>query len=192
MLKANVKERRSTKTGFIRIMKLETLNLIQIIANIATALTFGAAAWQLWESNKQTKKSAIQKRSEYIIDLYNTFINDKDMVEIYYKLEYSDFIYDDSFHGSEIEMKLDKLLGHFSNIGRLYYASILTREDLNFLEYEFLVIFQNRNIKSYLTFLDYWFKIRGLKNQKFEYFRLVGSLLENETKKKATYTLIDT
>lgn len=165
-------------------MTAETINIIQTIANIATALTFGAATWQLWESNKQTKKSAIQKRSEYIIDFYNTFVNDKDMVEIYYKLEYSDFIYDETFHGTETEKKLDKLLGHFSNIGRLYYSSILTLEDLKFLEYEFLVIFQNRNIKSYLTVLDNWFKIREIKDKKFEYFRMTGQLLEKENRKK--------
>ena len=156
--------------------------IIQTVANVATALTFGAAAWQLWESNKEIKKSAIQKRSEYIIDLYNTFVNDKDMVDIYYKLEYSDFKYDGSFHGSDTEKKLDKLLGHFSNIGRLYYANILTREDLKFLEYEFLVIFQNKNIKSYLAFLDNWFKVRGIKDQKFDYFRQTGQLLEKENK----------
>jgi hypothetical protein len=156
--------------------------MIQAIANIATALTFGAAAWQLWESNKQTRKSAVQKRSEYIIDLYNTFVNDKDMIDIYYKLEYSDFKYDNNFHGSETEKQLDKLLGHFSNIGRLYFAKILTREDLKFLEYEFLIIFQNKNIKAYLNFLDNWFKTRGIKDQKFDYFRQTGQLLEKENK----------
>lgn len=55
-------------------MTQETISLIQTVANIATALTFGVAAWQLWESNKQTKKSTIQKRSEYIINLYNMFV----------------------------------------------------------------------------------------------------------------------
>lgn len=84
-------------------MTTATTELIQTAANIATALTFAALAWQLWESNKQTKKSAIQKRSEYIIDLYNTFINDKDMVDIYYELEYGKFKYDDRFHGSDTE-----------------------------------------------------------------------------------------
>lgn len=153
--------------------------IIQTIANISTALTFGAAAWQLWESNKQTKNSAVQKRSEYIIDLYNTFTNDKDMVEVYYKLEYSEFKYDENFHGSQTEKQLDKLLGHFSNIGRLYNLGILTLEDLKFLEYEFLVIYQNKNVQAYFDFLDAWFKLRQINNKKFEYFRLTGQVLEN-------------
>jgi hypothetical protein len=158
--------------------------MIQTIANIATALTFGAAAWQLWESNKQTKKSAIQKRSEYVLDLYNAFVNDKDMIEIYYKLEYSEFRYDGNFHGSETEKQLDKLLGHFSNIGRLYSLEILTRGDLKFLEYEFLVIYQNKNIQAYLNFLDSWFKARKINDQKFQYFRMTGRTLEADNKKQ--------
>jgi hypothetical protein len=163
-------------------MEQGTVSLITTIANIATALTFAAAAWQLWESNKQAKQAAIQKRSEYIIDLYDTFVNDKDMVDIYYKLEYSDFEYDTSFHASDTEKKLDRLLGHFSNVGRLYYLGILTREDIKFLEYEFLVIYQNKNISSYFAFLDNWFKESGIKDQKFDYFRRTGQLLATENK----------
>ena len=105
------------------------------------------------------------------------------MMDIYYKLEYSDFKYDVSFHGSETEKKLDKLLGHLSNVGRLYYSNILTRDDLKFLEYEFLVVYQNKNIKAYLTFLDNWFKVRQIKDQKFDYFRKTGGILELENKK---------
>ena len=161
---------------------MTNFEIIQTIANVATSLTFGAAAWQLWESNKQTRNSAIQKRSEYVIDLYNTFVNDKDMIEIYYKLEYSEFRYDVNFHGSETEKQLDKLLGHFSNIGRLYYLRILTREDLKFLDYEFLVIYQNKNIQAYLHFLDSWFEARKINDQKFQYFRKTGKVLEEDNK----------
>lgn len=173
-----------------------TAETIQILANIATAATFGLFAWQLWKTNIQTKKSAIQKRSEYIIDLYNTFIDDEEMVKIYYAIEYDefkynpskkfstyDFMYDENFHGSSLEKQLDKLLGHFSNIGRLYCSDILTREDLNFLKYEFLIIYQNDNVKSYLTFLDNWFNVRKIKDKKFDYFRKTGQLLEKENNK---------
>lgn len=153
---------------------------IQTWANIATALTFAIAAWQLRESNKQSKTAAIQKRSEYVIDLYNTFINDKDMIDIYYKIEYSEFRYDGNFHGSDMEKQLDKLLGHFSNIGRLYNLGILAREDLKFLEYEFLVIYQNKNIQAYLKYLDGWFKVRQINDKKFYFFRMTGKLLEEE------------
>jgi hypothetical protein len=167
---------------------MTTFEIVQTVANIAIALTFAIAAWQLWETKQQANKAAIQKRSEYVISLYNAFINDKDMVDIYYKLEYSEFKYDNNFHGSDTEKKLDKLLGHFSNIGRLNHLGILTIGDLKFMEYEFLVMWQNKNIKSYLQFLDEWFKLREIKDTKFEYFRLTGQLLEQANKKRIELT----
>jgi len=162
---------------------MTNVELIQTIANIATALTFALAAWQLEEANRQNRKNAVQKRSEYVIDLYNTFVNDKDMFDVYYKIEYSDFVYDNLFHGSDLEKKLDKLLGHFSNIGRLFHLGILTRNDLRFLEYEFLIIYQNKNIQAYLNFLDNWFHLRNINDKKFEYFRLTGKYLEEHNNK---------
>lgn len=130
------------------------------------------------------KRATVQKRSEYVIDLYNTFVNDKDMLDAYYKMEYSEFAYDDTFHGSDLERKLDKLLGHFSNIGRLFNLGILTREDLRFLEYEFLIINQNQDVQAYFNFLDNWFRIRNINDKKFEYFRLAGKYLEENNHKK--------
>jgi hypothetical protein len=169
------------------------VEIIQTVANIATALTFAAAAWQLYESNRQTKKAAIQKRSEYIIDLYDKFVNDDDMIEVYYSIEYLEFSYnpterfpnqdfnwDPNFHGTDTEKKLDKLLGHFSNIGRLFCSKILTNDDLQFLKYEFLIIYQNENIKAYLTFLDNWFRVRKIMDKKFAYFRTAAEILEKE------------
>lgn len=76
--------------------------------------------------------------------------------------------------------KLNKLLGHFSNIGRLYHSNILTLDDLKFLEYEFLIIYQNANIKEYLSFLDNWFQERQINDKKFEWFRQTGQLLEKK------------
>ena len=150
---------------------------IQLLANLATALTFGIAAWQIWEANKQTKKGAIQKRSEYIIDLFNTFINDSQMIDIYYKIEYGTFYYNESFHGSQDERNLDKLLGHFTNVGRLYSANILKKKDLSFLQYEFIIIYENESVCEYLDFLDDWFEMRGIKKKKFEHFRSTAEKL---------------
>ena len=46
------------------------------------------------------------------------------MMEIYYKIEYGEFEYDENFHQSDEEKKLDKLLGFFENIAKLYLMRI--------------------------------------------------------------------
>ena len=148
------------------------------LVEILTIVSISLAALGLFANYFQIRKANIQKRAEYIVKLYNEFVNDNDMTDIYYQLEYSDFDYNNEFHGSETEKKLDKLLGHFSNVGRLYFMGILKKEDLKFLEYEFLIIYQNRNIQKYLEFLDNWFILRNIYDEKFEYFRKTGKFLE--------------
>lgn len=158
-------------------------DVIQNIANFATFLAFIIAALQLRANNMESKKLRIQTRSEYIIRLYNDYINNEDMFEIYYQLEYGLFTYNpQQFHGSTTEKKLDKLLGHFSNIGRLFYQGIITEEDLEFFEYEFIIIYENEQIKSYLTWLDNWFERREINNLKYEHFRKTGEYLSNKNK----------
>lgn len=162
---------------------MTNFQIVQVIANGATALTFFAAAYQLYESNRHLKKSNLQKRSEYVANLYNTYINDKDMFDIYYKIEYGEFEYNGDFAQSTTERQVDKLLGHFSDIGRLFQLGILTKEDMKFFEYEFLVIYNDKGIQNYLSFLDRWLKSRKIKTPKFEYFRSTAKLLKTENYK---------
>ena len=150
------------------------------LSEMLTIASILLAVLGLFANFLQIRRGNTQKRAEYIVQLYNEFVNDRDMMEIYYKLEYSKFNYGQNFHGSETEKQLDKLLGHFSNIGRLHFMGVIRRQDLKFLEYEFLVIYQNSNIESYLAFLDEWFETRGIDDQKFEYFRKTAQLLEHE------------
>ncbi len=88
-----------------------------IISKILTILSISLITIELFATFYQIRKSNIQNRIEYIVKLYNEFVNDENMIKMYYKLEYSEFIYNDNFHGSEEEKKLDKLLGYFSNKG---------------------------------------------------------------------------
>lgn len=87
------------------------------------------------------------------------------------------------FHKSFCNECEKNYLGHFSNIGRLYNLGILIRDDLNYVKYEFLAIYQNQNIQAYLTFLNGWFKLRQINNRKFEDFRLPDRFLKEITSK---------
>lgn len=112
------------------------------------------------------------------------------MMDVYYKLEYSNFKYDINFHGSGTEKQLDKLLGHFSNIGRLYFSNILTRSDLKFLEYEFLIIYQNQNIKSYLLFLDTGSKLVELTPKSLITLEKQENYLNKKIRIKSTVSVV--
>ena len=51
-------------------------------------------------------------------------------------------------------------------------------EDLKIFKYEFLIIYQNTEVQSYLSYLKRWFKKRGLNDNKFENFQKTAKLLK--------------
>lgn len=121
-----------------------------------------------------------QKRAEYIINLYNQSALDKDVLEIYYKIEYGEFKYDHEFHRSAEEIKLDKLIDMYDNIAKLYQLGNFTLQDLNYVAYRYLVVYQDESVRRYLSFLDTWYVQRGMKVKPFDAFRMVGRILEKE------------
>lgn len=140
---------------------------------VATTIGVFAAFRQIYISNKQ-------KRADIILQLCNQFYQDNDMQDIYYRIEYSEFQYAvETFHGSEDEKKLDKLLGLFSNIGQLYQMGIIKEKDLEFIKYEFQIIYEYQGVQSYFQTLDGWFAARQISHLKFQPFRDIGQIITN-------------
>ncbi len=156
------------------------------ISDLLLAVSILIAALGLFLNFLQMKKNNLQKRAEFIINLYNQYASDSDMMEVYYKIEYGKFKYDKNFHQSDEEKKLDKLLGFFENIAKLYLMGNITLDDLKYVAYEFIVIYQNEFVQQYFQFLDGWFRQRGMKIKPYEAFRQVGKILKKEMCKHAT------
>jgi hypothetical protein len=147
---------------------MTTSDKINILLLFATAIGVFAAFRQLYISNKQ-------KRADLILQLYNQFTSDLDMQDIYYRIEYGQFEYDkNTFHMSPDEKKLDKLIGLFSNIGQLYQMGIIKDADLNFIKYEYQVIYETEGVQEYFMTLDEWFQRRQISHLKFKPFREIG------------------
>lgn len=152
---------------------MTTADQINIALLVATTIGVFAAFRQIFISNKQ-------KRADLILQLCNQFYQDGDMQDIYYRIEYSQFQYTvDAFHGSPDEKKLDKLLGLFSNIGQLYQMGIIKNKDLEFIKYEFQIIYEYQAVQSYFQTLDGWFQARQISHLKFRPFRDVGQIITN-------------
>lgn len=153
---------------------MTTQNIINSLLLVATAFGASAAFRQIFILNKQ-------KRADLILQLYNQFASDKDMQDIYYLIEYNEFHYDIiTFHQSTEERKLDKLLGLFSNIGQLYQMRIIKDKDLEFIKYEFQVIYENFDVQKYFKTLDGWFQERQINHFKYQPFRDIGKKITTE------------
>ena len=136
----------------------------QLLAAIATIGAFVYAIVQVRQSKKQ-------KRAEFIVQLHSMFVQDEDMLEMFYKIEYGDFDFN-NLQMTPDEKKLDKLLGHFNNICRLHEMKILKDEDIELMRYEICRVAQNSQVQKYFKWLDEnWMPRAGFDEVKFSSLR---------------------
>jgi hypothetical protein len=150
---------------------------ITIGALIQTA-AFLVAAFGLIFNALETRRAARQRRILQLVDLQHQFYSDEVMLDAYYLIEYGMFNYDEDFHGSDLEKKIDRLLIHFENIAGLFEAKVVTISELDTVAYNYLVIYQNTEIQKYFAWLDEWYQRRGMKEKPFATFRDVGAVVE--------------
>lgn len=166
-------------SDYILVREITTGDLIQAAALLVAALGLVLTALE-------TRRSARQRRVQQIVDLQSKFYGDPDLMEAYYSIEYDRFVYDESFHGSELEKKVDRLLVHFENIGGLFQEGVVSLRELDFVSYNYLMIYQNEQVKRYLEWLDQWYLERGMKEVPFCSFREVGASLEKRKYQRRT------
>ena len=121
-----------------------------------------------------------QKRAEFLVSMLQRFTSDDEMMTTYYQVEYGKFEYGEEFHESEGEKSLDKLLRFYDTIGKLWEMGCITMEDVRFFAYEYLVVFQDESVGKYMSFLEDWFKKRGMSVRPFGAFQRLGVRLEGE------------
>lgn len=146
-------------------------DLIQVGAVLVAAGGLVFSAWQTRRSNKQGQ-------FQQVLDLHGRFLSDAQLVETYYLFEYSKFVYGKEFHGSKLERQVDRLLQTFENMAMCYEEGLVTARELDVVAYHYLVLYQDEELQKYLTWLDGWYKQRGIKEIPFGPFRTVGRILE--------------
>lgn len=156
----------------MKILDIDIIDWMKVIAVIV-------AATGLFMTANQQRKANSQKRVEVISDALWKIQDDKEVREIYYRLEYHEFTYDQNFHGSDNEKYLDKLISLLDIIAKQYFSGHLSKKDVALVSYEYLIIYQNEDVQKYFAFLDSWFENRGVKHPPFESFRKLGKVIED-------------
>ena len=149
-----------------------------LLVDVAVILATIFAGVGLILSAIQLRNATRERRVSKISDALLKLFDDKELSDIYYQIEYDKFIYDEEFHCSPDEKKLDRLLALFDTLAKLRSARLFKKKDLDLIAYEYLVVYQNESVRKYLAFLDEWFKKRGVKTQPFIHYRRVGKEIE--------------
>jgi hypothetical protein len=107
------------------------------------------------------------------------------MSQMFYDLEYHRFKYNDkTFSGSDVEIRLDKLLAHFEKVSRLIDLGILKMEDLLLIRYEFARVYNNTEVQAYFERLDNKYPNIKQYGGNFPMFRELAPKLEQYAGKR--------
>ena len=85
----------------------------------------------------QWQKSLKTRRAEFIYQIIDRFLTDKDLLEATYRLEYDLEWYDESFHHENSENKIDKLLFFINYL--CYLQSTGNISDKEFMTFKYQV-----------------------------------------------------
>lgn len=131
---------------------------------LVTAFGVLAAFWQI-------RSAARAQRANFLKDLYLQLRTDTDVARAFYLIEYDEFIYDESFHGSEIEPKVDRLLTLIDLVCEMRAQHIISKREMGFFEYQFRRVASNYSIQEYLNFLNNFYARNGLRQKPFLAFQ---------------------
>ncbi len=105
----------------------------------------------------QIKNNTDLKRTEYVEEISESVHFDERITEVIYLLEYEESNwYNDDFHDSDLEVKVDAALSRYDFICYLEHKKILKKDEMVIYNYELKMILRNDSMQQYLLFLCNW------------------------------------
>lgn len=117
------------------------------------------------------------KRVEFLNKLIVDFRTDKEINDAVYVIEYKRDWYNNEFHGSDLERKIDKYLSFLSYICYLKSKKHISNSEFKFFEYKVNRAINSSDVKSYLSFLG---GFSSLNHSNCSFCYLIDYLLINE------------
>jgi len=119
----------------------------------------------------QIKSTGRTQRGVFLKDLYLLLRSDADIATAYYSIEYGQFVYENMFHGSPFEMKLDRLLTLLDLVCELFYARAISSSEIKIFEYSIARVYNNEHLRTYLMFLDKFYALNNISRKPFQSFQ---------------------
>ena len=150
---------------------MELKDILSLVIAFFGALGAAAAAIAAFTSKKsadrsanaadrsaQTAEDALRHNNrlasvQFVIQALKEFAADKDMQDVFYRIEYSKFLYTDDFHGSAEERRIDRLLRHFSSVALAWRNGMIDAADLDLVRYYVLRVMGDPEVQKYVDFV---------------------------------------
>lgn len=147
-----------------------SLLIVPAVSTVFTALT-------LLLNFYQSRRTNAQNRAALVAACLKGFADDEEIQRAFYAIEDDEFKYDDTFHKSDKEREVDKLLRHFSNVALAWKAGLVFTADIRSLKYYVLRVERNTEIQKYLAFIAQWSKEQRLGEHPYAVFSQLAEAL---------------
>lgn len=131
---------------------MTTNEIIGCVTMLVAVVGLIFSCYQWW-------KKVQLERAERLSKLINMLKKDE-LLKTLYMIDYSEFQYDENFHNSDNEAKIDKFLYLCEYILYLRNNNIIREKEFLFFEYDINRIIKNTGIQSYLSYLEKLSKTR--------------------------------
>ena len=98
------------------------------------------------------------RRAEFIHQIIEKLRFHQDMADTMHMIDYDDAWYDMSFHGGELEGKVDSFLAYLSYICYMKKMKIISKKEFSILQYELIRTCQSPCVRHYLWNLYHFAK----------------------------------
>ncbi|MFX1538271.1 MAG: hypothetical protein ACFFDI_29100 [Promethearchaeota archaeon] len=143
-------------------MKWSRSEKISVINIVIAILGFLLVFVQLKSATLQFEKSQLNQRAQFLSQLHERAFADREMTDVFRKIEYGGLIFNANFHNSLDQKALIKLLSFFEFVGQLEDLKLIELSDVSkIFGYYIIRVHQNQAVKEYLKFLGEW--TRGQK-----------------------------
>lgn len=88
--------------------------------------------------------------------------------------------YDENFHLSKSEERIDRLMFKLNNISKLYQTNKITESKFGYFEYYFAKVCTNKEVGKYLSYVSEHAKSCGIKDP-YAYLKEVSSKFATKT-----------
>lgn len=150
---------------------------LQIILTIIPTVSAVFAAIGLMLNVQQSRRTNRQARATLVAKFLSEFTDNADMQSIFYAIEYSKFEYNDEFHESDAEKKLDKTLVHFANLALAWKSGLLEYQDILPAQYFVRRLLRDDGVKMYLHFVENWSDHAELGEHPYQTLNAMGKRL---------------
>lgn len=150
-----------------------SMEIVKVIVEIVTAIVaiVGViAAYIKWDDMNRFRRCTVT------YEIIRQFYDDKEVREILYMIEYENWEYNKSFHGSKDEHLFDKTFSYLDNIAKLKKEGVLGSDDYGSVFYLMHRLCGNSSVQSYLWNVHHFSLKSGAKDP---FGNLVGFAKEN-------------